>query len=122
MTFSDQGILGLSFPAEGSPDTVFQRAYKMGNFPKPIFTTFLKLCPMGCEEGGILTLGDEDRVNCGEVTDWADVVDKASHWKFMMGGYNVSGYRKETPMAVRMLFAIRNFMVLFDIVDGLGNY
>ncbi|CAD5231131.1 unnamed protein product [Bursaphelenchus okinawaensis] len=95
MTFSDEGILGLSFPAPDSPTPIFQKAVELGVMTEPVFTTFLKLCPGGCENGGVITFGGVDTDNCGEITDWAPVDDSKMHWRFNMGGYEAGNLRNE---------------------------
>ncbi|CAD5233652.1 unnamed protein product [Bursaphelenchus xylophilus] len=98
MTFSDEGILGLSFPAANSPKPVFQRAVELGIMTDPVFTTYLRLCPTGCEDGGVITFGGEDREHCGPVTDWSPVDDTKMHWRFVMNGYEAGNLKKESGM------------------------
>ncbi|CAD5234009.1 unnamed protein product [Bursaphelenchus xylophilus] len=90
MTFSDEGILGLAFPVRGAEDTsIFLQAMKEGILDKPIFTTYMKKCNGSCDDGGLITFGDEDKKHCGEVRGYVDVKKNASHWKFKMDGFQI---------------------------------
>jgi hypothetical protein len=81
MSFGDDGILGLSFKrADEIGTSIFQEAVKEGLMDKPIFTTFLSKCNSAhCTNGGLITFGDLDTQNCGEVEAWSHVVPGDSY-------------------------------------------
>jgi hypothetical protein len=56
MTFSDEGILGLSFAQAGDPTPVFELAVQRGVFTQPIFSVFLSDCDGECENAGLIRL------------------------------------------------------------------
>lgn len=56
MTYSDEGILGLSLQQHGSSPPVFQQAVKEGLMDHPIFTVYMRKCDGSCADGGLITL------------------------------------------------------------------
>jgi hypothetical protein len=65
---------------------------RQGILDKPIFTTFLTKCnKKNCKSGGLITLGEIDKRNCGQVEMWADIIPKSIHWAFHMDGFKLNG-------------------------------
>ncbi|CAD5221015.1 unnamed protein product [Bursaphelenchus okinawaensis] len=74
MTFSDISILGLPSMETHDDMSIFHEAVREGLMDEPIFTTYLAKCAQTqCENGGVITFGKEDTLNCGDVIDWVDV-------------------------------------------------
>lgn len=98
ITFGDTSIMGLPSAQLGYETSIFHAAVKEGLMDKPIFTTYLSKCPQErCKNGGIITFGDEDIKNCGEVEQWVAVDSRQAHWAFSMNGFKVG----ETFIPVR---------------------
>ncbi|KAI6240649.1 Peptidase A1 domain-containing protein [Aphelenchoides fujianensis] len=95
MTFSDEGILGLSFPQKGSPTPVFQQAVQEGLMDAPIFTAWFRKCNGDCANGGLISLGSQDLRHCVPVrrSHWVPVERGAVHWTFTMDGIAATGYQ-----------------------------
>lgn len=93
MSFGDDGVLGLSFKRESEfGSSIFHEAVQEGLMDRPIFTTYLSKCQgTNCADGGLITFGDIDRENCGEVEAWANVVPGSIHWTFYFDGLKVNG-------------------------------
>ncbi|KAI6195398.1 CRE-ASP-5 protein [Aphelenchoides besseyi] len=65
MSFSDTGILGLSFSNGDHPTPIFILGVRDGIFNEPIFTAFFADCDSEvCEQGGQITFGGYDEDNC----------------------------------------------------------
>lgn len=94
--YIDHGIIGLSLQDSRYPKPVFMQAVDEGKMDKPIFTTHMKKCEGECEEGGTLTLGGFDDVNCQEPIHWAPVVTGTSMWRFEVTGIKVNNYSDQT--------------------------
>uniref|UniRef100_A0A1I7SHT2 Peptidase A1 domain-containing protein n=1 Tax=Bursaphelenchus xylophilus TaxID=6326 RepID=A0A1I7SHT2_BURXY len=87
MQFTDEGILGLSFPKPNDPATnIFDEAVKEGIMDKPIFTAYLKKCDGDCDDGGVITFGDYDKERCCNVKGYVDIIPNSIHWKFKLDG------------------------------------
>lgn len=89
MTFSDEGILGLSLPRDNNePGTnIFAEAVRRGLLDAPFFTVHLRRCGGNCARGGLVTFGALDRRNCGPVRGWVTVPEDSTHWTFSLDGY-----------------------------------
>ncbi|KAI6192257.1 Eukaryotic aspartyl protease [Aphelenchoides bicaudatus] len=90
--YIDHGIIGLSLKDNKNPKPVFQQLVDEGKMDKPIFTTYMKKCNGECEDGGALTLGGFDKVNCKEEIHWTPVVTGTSMWRFVVSGVKVGNY------------------------------
>ncbi|KAI6221283.1 Eukaryotic aspartyl protease [Aphelenchoides fujianensis] len=101
MQFLDEGILGLGssdgLPYDDQPSSVMHEAYRQGILDNPVFTTYMKKCggSGSCEDGGVITLGAEDRKHCGPVKKWVPVDEGDHYWQFTVssmkmgsGGWN----------------------------------
>lgn len=88
MSFGDDGILGLSFKRKDEVGTsIFQQAVEEGLMDQPIFTTYLSKCQTAhCSNGGLITFGDIDKQNCGDVEAWANVIPG----EFCLKSFNLS--------------------------------
>jgi hypothetical protein len=93
--YLDHGIIGLSLRDSRNPKPVFIQAVDEGLMDKPYFTTFMKKCEKECEDGGSITLGGFDDVNCQEPIHWAPVVTGTSLWRFRISGVQVNGYNED---------------------------
>jgi len=93
--YIDHGIIGLSLKDAKNPKPVFQQLVEEGKMDKPIFTTFMKKCDGECEDGGSLTLGGFDNVNCQEPIHWVPVVTGTSMWRFNVSGIKVGNYERK---------------------------
>ncbi|CAD5221011.1 unnamed protein product [Bursaphelenchus okinawaensis] len=90
MTFGDVSILGLPSTDSQGETSIFHEAVEEGLMDNPIFTTYLTKCAQQqCDNGGIITFGEEDTKNCGKVADWVSVVPRTTHWKVKMAGLKV---------------------------------
>uniref|UniRef100_A0A1I7SK90 Peptidase A1 domain-containing protein n=2 Tax=Bursaphelenchus xylophilus TaxID=6326 RepID=A0A1I7SK90_BURXY len=90
MQFTDEGILGLSFPKPNDPATnIFDEAVKEGIMDKPIFTAYLKKCDGDCDDGGVITFGDYDKERCCNVKGYVDIIPNSIHWKFKLDGARI---------------------------------
>ncbi|CAD5231111.1 unnamed protein product [Bursaphelenchus okinawaensis] len=101
MRFTDEGILGLSFPAPGEKGTnIFDAAVKEGLMDKPIFTVYMKKCDGQCEDGGVITFGDYDKEHCCNVKGYADIMPNEVHWKFKLDGARVDNSQLSPGTAI----------------------
>ncbi|CAD5228765.1 unnamed protein product [Bursaphelenchus xylophilus] len=92
MTFGDTSILGLPSYDNQEETSIFHEAVREGLMDNPIFTTYLTKCAREkCENGGIITFGDEDREHCGEVADRVNIVKGTTHWEVPLQGMLVNG-------------------------------
>jgi hypothetical protein len=66
------------------------QAVDEGLIEKPWFTTFMKKCEKECEDGGTITLGGFDDVNCQEPIHWAPVETGTSMWRFRINAIEVN--------------------------------
>ncbi|KAI6240585.1 Eukaryotic aspartyl protease [Aphelenchoides fujianensis] len=100
MQFSDEGILGLgsSLPDDGG-SSVMHEAYRQGILDNPIFTTYMKKCggSGSCEDGGVITIGAEDRKHCGAVEKWVPVDRGVPYWQFTVSSMKMGGGRLNQP-------------------------
>ncbi|KAI6204895.1 Aspartic protease [Aphelenchoides besseyi] len=94
MTFSDEGILGLSFQQKGSPTPIFQQAVQEKLMDKPIFTTWMRKCDGSCQRGGY------DPKHCGRVRRWVSVDKNQIHWSFNIDEVSAGNYRHREKMKV----------------------
>ncbi|KAI6173025.1 Aspartic protease [Aphelenchoides besseyi] len=98
MSFSDEGILGLSFQQKGSPTPIFQQAVQEKLMDKPIFTTWMRKCDGSCQHGGLITFGGYDHKHCGRVRQWASVDKSQIHWSFNIDEVSAGNYRHHEKM------------------------
>ncbi|KAI6198144.1 hypothetical protein M3Y94_01310200 [Aphelenchoides besseyi] len=95
MSFSDTGILGLSFPNGNHPTPIFILGVREGVFNEPIFTAFFADCDSEvCEQGGQITFGGYDEDNC-EAKDqihWVPVNAKSMYWEFSMDSITAGAF------------------------------
>ncbi|KAI6181333.1 Eukaryotic aspartyl protease [Aphelenchoides besseyi] len=84
MSFSDTGILGLSFAQPSDPTPVFQLAVERGVFKEPIFSVFLADCDEDCEDGGLIKFGGTDTQHCEQVVGAVNVVGNSPYWLFKL--------------------------------------
>ncbi|KAI6176056.1 Peptidase A1 domain-containing protein [Aphelenchoides bicaudatus] len=92
MTFSDEGILGLSFSQRGDPTPIFELAVQRGVFSQPVFSVYLADCDSDeCENGGIIKFGGSDISHCNAVIGTAQVVGQTPYWLFEVSGITVGG-------------------------------
>ncbi|CAD5220786.1 unnamed protein product [Bursaphelenchus okinawaensis] len=91
MTFSDQGILGLSFPVQNDFTPVFITAAKRKVFDKPIFTVFLKKCKDDCDDGGLITFGGFDNQNCKKIIGATSLIGGVPYWMFKVNSIGTKG-------------------------------
>ncbi|KAI6226404.1 Aspartic protease 7 [Aphelenchoides fujianensis] len=92
----EKGILGLGLPSPYERGTlVFEQAYKEGLLDRPIFTLFFKKCERfqtACADGGVITLGSEDREHCGPVIGWTPAFTHGGPWQFKVSALTVGGF------------------------------
>jgi hypothetical protein len=98
MTFSDEGILGLSLPHPGSPLPVFIQAVREGLMDAPVFTTYMRKCDGSCRDGGLITLGGLDVNHCGQVVGWIPIARDSVHWRFKMDRVQTSSFVSKDPI------------------------
>ncbi|KAI6219576.1 Peptidase A1 domain-containing protein [Aphelenchoides fujianensis] len=97
----EQGILGLGLSTRfDKRKPVVEQAFKEGLLDRPLFSLFFKKCPqweLECEDGGMVTLGGEDRKNCGPVLGWAPAFTDGGPWQFRVSALRVGRFvhRKE---------------------------
>jgi len=92
--YIDHGIIGLSLPDYKNPKPVFSQAVDQGLMDKPIFTTFLRKCNGECENGGSITLGGFDNVNCQSDVHWTPVATGTSMWRFYVTNLKVGNLQQ----------------------------
>ncbi|KAI6239822.1 hypothetical protein M3Y99_00534000 [Aphelenchoides fujianensis] len=101
MSFSDIGILGLSFPSAGHPTPVFLRGVAEGVFSEPIFTAYFADCDSEvCEEGGELTFGGYNEEHCEQQVDWVPVTGTSLYWEFQMQSISAGNYTAMNAKAI----------------------
>ncbi|KAI6175104.1 Peptidase A1 domain-containing protein [Aphelenchoides fujianensis] len=97
----EQGILGLGLSTRfDKRKPIVEQAFKEGLLDRPLFSLFFKKCPkweLQCEDGGMVTLGGEDRKNCGPVLGWAPAFTDGGPWQFRVSRLTVGRFvhRKE---------------------------
>ncbi|KAI6239623.1 Eukaryotic aspartyl protease [Aphelenchoides fujianensis] len=102
-TFSDEGILGLSFAQSGDPTPIFQLAVQRGVFQQPIFSVYLADCDGDCDDGGLIKFGGTDTQNCENVVGSVNVVGNSPYWLFPLGGITAN---RQTIRIARTMHAI----------------
>lgn len=103
MTFSDVGILGLSFAQKGDPTPIFELAVQRGVFSQPVFSVYLADCDGDCENGGLIKFGGVDTTNCNAVVGTAKVVGKTPYWLFEMSGISIGGRSIRVSTSLRAI-------------------
>jgi hypothetical protein len=95
--FDDTGILGLSLPKPNSiGSSIMGILIESQVIERPIFTTYLRRCRVEnqadvCHNGGIITFGAEDPVNCKRnVLTWAPILS-GYHWRFRIEEARLDG-------------------------------
>ncbi|KAI6173712.1 hypothetical protein M3Y98_01111300 [Aphelenchoides besseyi] len=102
MTNTEVGVLGLAPPnANNLNDSVLGTGLDQGLFRLPIFTIHLKKCKTkngSCEDGGSLTIGDFDPLNCHRVLIWIPLATYNSpEWKIHLDGFQINGKYTMNP-------------------------
>ncbi|CAD5220784.1 unnamed protein product [Bursaphelenchus okinawaensis] len=100
MTFSDQGILGLSFAAQNDPTPVFQLAAQRNVFDEPEFTVYLMKCSHNCDEAGLITFGGFDDEHCEAVIGGTNLIEGVPYWMFNLDNISVNGKTYSNQKAI----------------------
>ncbi|KAI6212949.1 Peptidase A1 domain-containing protein [Aphelenchoides besseyi] len=80
MEFSDQGIFGLPSSDNAAKDgsSVMHEAWRQKILNAPIFTIHMRTCPVyednKCQDGGLITFGGVDEINCEKEIQYVDIL------------------------------------------------
>jgi hypothetical protein len=95
--FDDIGIVGLSLPKPNSTgSSILTLLIKNQLIEQPIFTSHLKRCSVkneadNCKNGGRITFGSMDTLNCeSTVKVWAPI-SSGYHWRFRIDQAKLDG-------------------------------
>ncbi|KAI6226152.1 Peptidase A1 domain-containing protein [Aphelenchoides fujianensis] len=91
----EHGLLGLGLSTRfDQRKPLVEQAVAEGLIARPFFSLFFKQTPPGThgEDGGMLTLGDEDRKNCGPVLGWAPAFSYGGPWQVRASGLSVGRF------------------------------
>ncbi|KAI6237698.1 Peptidase A1 domain-containing protein [Aphelenchoides besseyi] len=95
MEFSDQGIFGLPSSDNAAKDgsSVMHEAWRQKILNAPIFTIHMRTCPVyednKCQDGGLITFGGVDEINCEKEIQYVDILLNTNHWKFVMSQFQI---------------------------------
>ncbi|VDP27263.1 unnamed protein product [Heligmosomoides polygyrus] len=96
------GIFGLGWPDLAQEQVVPPMQNVLPQLDKPIFTVWMdrKLKPAMGEEGGLITFGDLDKVNCAPTVSYVNL-SSLTYWQFPIDGFSFGPYSlKKSEQAI----------------------